>query len=311
VSTLGRPLPDLASPQIRFSEAKGLGYELGVCRRDPSDILKIGDTHFVWYTKVRPGPGVFQYPSGYSGAIWYASSKDGVNWREEGEALSRGGAGAWDEQGVWTPNMLLAGGRFFMFYCGAQAPFSARSSVHYGLAVSDSPRGPWRKLDNNPVLSPSRDPDAFDSFRVDGAAAIFRDSKYWLYYKGRQHGLGPSHTRWGLAIAAEPAGPYVKTKENPVTDSGHEVLVWPQGSGVAAMITLSEPRANSILWAPDGVHFQFMSDFFSPVKAPKAFCPEAFTQARPAPGFRWGISMVDGPHPFLTLFHIAFAGGRD
>ncbi len=37
---------------IRWKPLKGdLAYEEGVVRRDPSAMLKIGDTYYVWYSK--------------------------------------------------------------------------------------------------------------------------------------------------------------------------------------------------------------------------------------------------------------------
>ncbi len=33
-----------------YSEAKGVGAEAGVMRRDPSDIIKVGDL-YVWYSR--------------------------------------------------------------------------------------------------------------------------------------------------------------------------------------------------------------------------------------------------------------------
>jgi predicted GH43/DUF377 family glycosyl hydrolase len=90
--------------------------EEGVCRRDPSDVIKVGSEYYVWYTKVGKAPDVFMYPSGYSGTIWYATSKDGIHWRERGRALAKGSAGSFDDFGVFTPNILTANGNYYLFY---------------------------------------------------------------------------------------------------------------------------------------------------------------------------------------------------
>ena len=37
-------------------------------------------------------------------------------------------------------------------------------------------------------------------------------------------------------------GPYIKSKFNPVTNSGHEVWVWPWRNGIAAMVDWPESR---------------------------------------------------------------------
>ena len=54
---VGAELPELAAPEFRFVPLKGLEPEDGVCRRDPSDVIKVGDNYYVWYTKVREAPG--------------------------------------------------------------------------------------------------------------------------------------------------------------------------------------------------------------------------------------------------------------
>ena len=36
---------------VTRSDAKGIGAENGVMRRDPSDIIKVGNFYYVWYSK--------------------------------------------------------------------------------------------------------------------------------------------------------------------------------------------------------------------------------------------------------------------
>ena len=57
-----------------------------------------------------------------------------------------------------------------------------------------------------------------------------------FYYKGRQQGKSPAQTQLGLAVADKPEGPYIKHPKSPVIPGNHEVLVWPEGKGVAALI---------------------------------------------------------------------------
>src|SRR5210317_645040 len=172
-----------ANITYKTSPAVNLGPEKGVLRRDPSDIIKVGDLFYVWYTKGAQN-------SGYDATVWYATSPDGKTWSEKGEALARGQAGSWDEQSVFTPNILVSADKYWLFYTAVPKPFINSgpkiTKTAIGIAVSDSPDGPWKKLDSNPVLKASDDPKAFDSMRVDDACLIVRDEKYWLYYKGRQ-----------------------------------------------------------------------------------------------------------------------------
>ena len=36
---------------VTHSKIEGIGAEAGVMRRDPSDVIKVGDLFYVWYSK--------------------------------------------------------------------------------------------------------------------------------------------------------------------------------------------------------------------------------------------------------------------
>ncbi|MGH9343626.1 MAG: family 43 glycosylhydrolase [Terriglobia bacterium] len=224
--------------------------------------------------------------------------------------LARGPAADFDSGGVFTPNILEARGRYYLFYTAIRNPISVHEPTAIGEAVAASPDGPWKKLASHPVLIPGRDAKEFDSFRVDDACLITRAGKYWLYYKGRQQGHTPQETKWGVAIAAEPTGPYRKSAANPVVRSGHEVLVWPDGGGVAALVGPTGPEKNTIQFAADGLHFRVISHIASPPGAPGAYRPDAFTNTRHAAGIQWGISMRGGPNPYLVRWEYVQHKGK-
>ena len=271
-----------------FKTTPILGPEPGVCRRDPSDVIRAGAAYYVWYTKILERQVGF--PSGYPGSVWWATSPDGRKWTEQGAAVEPGPEEAWDGHGVFTPNILAAEGKYYLFYTAVPNPFPEpwqRNNVTktaIGIAVAESPAGLWRKFEGNPVLVPEKDPKYFDSFRADDACLIRREGKYWLYYKGRQLGLTPGQTKMGIAIAEEPTGPYVKVKGNPVVDSGHEVLVWPQGRGVASATLGAGPQRNTWQFAPDGIRFRAVGRIARPLSAPGAFREDAFASDFPGKG---------------------------
>ena len=274
---------------IARSQLEGIGAEEGVMRRDPSDVIKVGNLFYVWYSKGAISPG-------YDATVWYATSEDGRTWTEQGMALAKGTPGTWEGASVFTPNILVAEGRYWLFYTGTSREFvkgfSPDSKI--GIAVSDSPDGPWERLATNPALTNSDDQEMFDSHLVDDACLIKREGKYWFYYKGRQMGKGPGETQMGVAIADRPQGPYVKHESNPVIPGNHEVLVWPQGAGVAAMIGSTGPKkiTNSILYSEDGLNF---SKTHSVVKGPwagGAYRPEAFTDSGTGAMPDWGVEIA-------------------
>lgn len=295
----------LETLKFTYSDVTGIGPEAGVMRRDPSDIIKVGDLYYVWYTK-----GAIY--SGYNGTVWYATSPDGHTWTEQGEAVARGAEGGWDGQSVFTPNILVAEGRYWLFYSGVSFfPQDGKPDTKIGIAVSDSPAGPWEKLASNPVLGNSDDPEQFDSMLVDDACLIVRDGEYWFYYKGRQLGKEPSQTQMGLAIAEKPGGPYVKYEGNPVIPGNHEVLVWPQGEGVTALIGTVGPKhiARSIMYAEDGIHFSKTHNVVNVPVAGGAYRPEAFTESGKGELIEWGVH-IGGIHrqkgvlPFIQRFEL-------
>lgn len=291
-----------AADSFIYTDLPGLEPSATIMRRDPSDVIKVGDQFYVWYTK----GAVFH---GYDSTIWYATSKDGRTWTERGEALARGGAGSWDEQSVFTPSILKGEGKYWLFFTAVPKPFKNEGNrvtkTAIGVAVANSPEGPWEKLEQNPVLRPSEDSAQFDSMRVDDACLIVRDGKFWLYYKGRRWDDTPANTKMGVAIAASPGGPYVKAQGNPVVAGGHEVLVWPHGSGVMAMINIGPAGLRRTLqYAADGLTFTKQADLADVPVAAGAYRPEAFTGSDRGAMIDWGISIRSRPGmlPFLQRF---------
>ena len=294
---------EIETLKTTYSEAKGIGAEAGVMRRDPSDIIKVGDLYYVWYSKGKIAPG-------YDATVWYATSPDGHTWTEEGMALAKGEPGNWEGASVFTPNILVAEGRYWLFYTGTSRkfgkPFNPDSKI--GIAVSNSPDGPWERLATNPALKNSAKREDFDSHLVDDACLIVRDGKYWFYYKGRQLGKSPAQTKLGVAIADRPQGPYVKYEGNPVIPGNHEVLVWPQGKGVAAMIGSTGPKdiTRSIQYAEDGLHFSKTHKVIDVPHAAGAYRPEAFADSGLGKQIEWGVHIGKrrGVLPFIERFDL-------
>ena len=296
---------DFGKITVKDTKLGGIGTEEGVMRRDPSDVIKVGDTFYVWYSKGDIFPG-------YDSTVWYAISKDGLKWEEKGEAIARGEADTWESASVFTPNILAAEGKYYLFYTGtsqmfAKKPFNPDSKI--GLAVSDSPDGPWKKVEANPVITNSSTKEDFDSHLVDDACLIVRDGKYWCYYKGRQLGKSPKFTKMGVAVADKPEGPYIKHEANPVIHGNHEVLVWAHGKGVAAMIGTTGPKAitNSVMYADDGLNFTKIDNVKKGPWAAGAYRPEAFTESGKGTYPKWGVEifMEKGKLPSIGRFDVS------
>ena len=274
------------------------GYEEGITRRDPSPVIRANGRYYVWYSRATVDE------TGYYADVWCATSPDGWGWTEQALAVGKGGTGSWDENGVFTASTLVAEGKYYLFYTAVPKPFSQDppTPTAIGIAIADSPDGPWTKFEGNPVLRPGPAGD-FDSCRVDDSCLIVRGGKYWLYYKGRGRDLTPAQTKMGLAIAESPTGPYVKHSANPVVGSGHEVCVWPHREGVAALTAPTGPEGCTIQYSPDGVSFTVEAKVQPPL-APGPFRTDGYQDVPYGEGITWGISQrgSQSPRPFLERF---------
>jgi len=300
-------------PSFTYSDLGGIGYEKGVTRRDPSDVIMVNDLYYVWYTKITDDSEL--YPSGYAGTVWYAVSRDGYDWTEKGLAIGTGRSGSFDSFGVFTPNILYFGEQYFLYYTAVAEGFINEGYTYIaktaiGVAVSGSPDGPWKKIDQNPVIIPGANPDKFDSFRTDDACLIVRQGKIWLYYKGRQMQKGWWETKMGVAVSGDPTGPFVKQNAGEyVQDSGHEVMVWPWQNGVMSLVSGTGPNGKTLQYASDGINFRVISGDEKLPALPAA--PGAYRKSLKDPaysdGIEWGIchGSIEG-NTFLQRFEINF-----
>lgn len=296
----------VAAEKVTFerTDLTGVGQESKVMRRDPSDVIKVGDLFYIWYSKGPISPG-------YDATLWYATSTDGLKWEEKGMALPKGEAGSWEAGSVFTPNILVADGKYYLFYTGTSKEYKRgfNPDSKIGVAVSDSPDGPWVRGDANPVITNSSNAADFDSHLIDDACLIKREGKYWLYYKGRQLGKTPSDTQMGVAIAEKPEGPYVKSEANPVIPGNHEVVIWPHGTGVAALIGKVGPKdiIHTVQYSEDGLTFnKEVVKTDGEVWAAGTYRPEAFTDSGKGTFPTWGVEIAKAKKalPFIGRFDV-------
>ena len=311
---------------FKYTPVTGVGKQHGVSRRDPTKVIRVGGTYYVWYTR-RQSPA----PAGFAGAtetvpvwdwdlgeLWYATSADGLAWEERGRAVARGPRGAFDDRSVLTPDILVWKGRYYLYYQVLQGPYRERSLYQIGMAHADSPDGPWQRWPE-PVLRPgepapelaagSEDPDAvtrfgaWDSHKLHDPFLLVRGGRIWLYYKGVPFGRHYRHDlgcQWGVAIADRPEGPFARSPLNPVTNSGHETLLYPYREGVVAITSLEGPEKNTVQYAADGLNFEVVGKVSAPPVAAGPHVPDAFTDTRDGEGITWGLAHLHhGPHGTL------------
>ena len=244
---------------------------------DPSNVILHDGLYYVWFSR---NVNDHEYITAH-----YATSPDGEVWTLRGEALPPGAAGEWDESGNLAPYVAVHDGKYYFFYTGfCKGDLSTR---HLGVAVADTPEGPWVRFDDNPIFCQSKDPNAWDNNMMGDSNVIYRDGKWWFYYKSKQVDQGANETQIGVATADSITGPYTKYEGNPIFD-GHAFSAWVHRDGVAAIKGQHWPE---VLWSQDGINFV---DTGGRLKNQSTgfYCPENFGNGVNNRGVAWGFDVV-------------------
>ena len=301
---------------FKYSRISGIGKDDTVSRRDPSKIIKVNDTYYVWYTRretshdpVGAAACTDELPA-YDwdmADVYYATSKDGFTWEEQGVAVKRTPKGSYGDRAATTPDILVYKGKYYLYFQSFTGKFDPIKGDYCdtSMAWAPTPDGPWTRSDK-PVVALG-EKDEWDSSAIHDPYPLVYKDKIWLYYKGQPLIRDDDSIirAQGVAIADTPEGPFVKSPLNPVINSGHETCLFPFYEGIAALIILDGPEKNTIQYAPDGLNFSVKSHVQMPPVAAGPFCPDAFADNGDGRGITWGLCHIEDPvrkHSFIARF---------
>lgn len=131
---------------------------------DPYVLLASDGTYYMYGTGVvEDGFGAY-------------SSDDLVEWEFEGQVYRGNTEDSWTLKNFWAPEVYEADGKFYMFFSAdwKYNPGNDLENFRIGVAVSDSPTGPFRDVSNTPLFDPG--------YPVIDANLYMEDGKAWLYY---------------------------------------------------------------------------------------------------------------------------------
>ncbi len=141
--------------------------------------------------------------------------------------LAPRGEGFWDGTTCHNPHIKFVDGKYCLFYMGNSNRRTNTKRV--GLAIADSPYGPWQRPDK-PLVEAGPEGAWDDHCSSNPSFVKHPDGRYFLYYKSWNTYEYENYTdpkirgnrKYGLAIAKSLQGPYTKYKGNPIIDySGH------------------------------------------------------------------------------------------
>ena len=142
-------------------------------------------------------------------------------WQHQDVALPARGTNFWDGSCTHNPTVIRINGKFYLYYMGnygdgvlgASLNWVHRNHQRIGVAVADSPSGPWTRFDR-PVVDISSDTNAPDALMTSNPSVAARpDGGVLMVYKavatkGKPPFGGPvSHL---VASADTPTGPFTK-----------------------------------------------------------------------------------------------------
>ncbi|WP_369240692.1 family 43 glycosylhydrolase [Streptomyces sp. R21] len=124
---------------------------------------------------VRFGDTFYMYPTtdgfdGWSGTQFKAySSTDLVHWKDHGVILDLGPDVSWADSRAWAPTMAEKDGKYYFYFC---------ADANIGVAVSDSPTGPFKDALGKPLLKAGD----FSGQMIDPAVFTDDDGQSYLYF---------------------------------------------------------------------------------------------------------------------------------
>ena len=193
--------------------------------------------------------------------------------------LPTGNPSDWNGRMAHNPTVLRYGDRILLYYIASTydeaEPFASPNReqlqgevyrrIRIGLAIADSPEGPWTHLPG-PVLEPV--PGAWDSMVVTNPApCVLPDGRIYLYYRSNT----PKGLRIGLAAADKPEGPYRRLSPEPVQEGfnvedpfawhdGKEFHIW--AKDMEGTIT-GELHAGAHFVSADGIRWTYREKAYS------------------------------------------------
>ncbi|MCP2245910.1 family 43 glycosylhydrolase [Lentzea aerocolonigenes] len=127
---------------------------------DPN-IIAFGDTYYIYATT-----DGFDGWSGTKFSAW--SSKNLVDWKDEGVILDLGPDVSWADSRAWAPTIVERGGKYYFYFC---------ADAKIGVAVSDKPAGPF--VDSGKPLI-ARNPGGGQA--IDPAVFVDKSGQAYLYW---------------------------------------------------------------------------------------------------------------------------------
>lgn len=287
-------------PEQKAKSANPIFKNLGKAYRAPSIAM---DNYWLWGSSViKDDQGKYHiFASRFPKSLpfhpgWMVASEivHGVSDTPQGPydfadvALPPRGAQYWDGKATHNPRVLKHNGKYYLIYIGTTHPFEepdfdnltleskwsivSRNNKRIGLAVADTPYGPWKRFDE-PILKTK--PGTFYSFLTSNPSPVIQeDGSVMMIFKGRGHKEPWGHTHMSLGMAYAPSieGPYkVINDDQPIFNvekqgEAEDPFLWKDKDSYHIVFKdqvakfTGEKGAGTLAHSPDGINWTVDKD---------------------------------------------------
>lgn len=164
--------------------ADGANYNTTQFFRNDLEVDWYADPDAIYVTEGEDAGWFFVYATtGNGGGFAIYRTKDFSSWEPIGFADMKTDKDGWVTTGVWAPEVIYMNGKYWMYFSACAKDKNAKT--HYlGIAVSDSPRGPFELYESDSsnfygeTAVKSKPPivfeDHFDEMRAAGGKFLLR-----------------------------------------------------------------------------------------------------------------------------------------
>jgi len=216
-------------------------------------------------------------------------------------ALAPRGKNYWDGLCTHNPTIHKFDGKYYLYYMGntgdAKIPSSPgklilnpihRNNQRIGVAVANSPNGPWKRLDT-PLVDTSPDQNALDALMVSNPSITQRpDGGYLMVYKAvgkKRPGIWGGPVVHCVATSDHPTGPFKKYDQAVFQAKDHDF-----------------PAEDPFIWFQDGKYRAIVKDMHG------AFTDEgrSLVLFDSKDGFDWQLA----EQPLVSKLELNWANGN-
>ncbi len=163
-----------ASAAVFLSSCGGTKKTPPVTYKNPLDVafgdpfvLRASDGKYYMYGTSETGTG-----KGFRASV----SDDLVHWTDLGRVYEGARPESWTLENFWAPEVYEIKGKYYMLFSADWKvnPDNEGENFRIGVAVSDSPRGPFKDLMDRPIFDPG--------YPIIDANLYFENDRVFLYY---------------------------------------------------------------------------------------------------------------------------------